>query len=141
MDHGSDFRFRRYNRKCDFRPTSIKLTSFSRSWLNRFGQSWARLKAEMWPQIKCAWIMMATSSFGDIIGNVIFMPTSIKLTSFSRRWLYRFQQSWARLKAEMWSQIKFKCTMAPTSSSGDMIEKVTYMPTFPGERNRSTEPL
>ena len=118
-----------------YRPTSIKLTSFSRRWLNRFGQSWARLKAEIWPQTKCKWIVAAISVSGDLTGNVIFMLALHELTSVSRRSLNRFEPSWARLKATLWSQIKFKCTMAPTSGSGDMTEKVTYMPTIPGEKN------
>ena len=75
--------------------------------------------------------MAATSGFEDITGNVILRPTYIKFTSVSRRWLNRFEPYWARLKATMWPQIKFKCILAPTSGSGDMIEKVTYMPTLP----------
>ena len=124
-----------------FGSTSIILASFSRRWLNRFGQSWARLKAEMWSQIQCKWIMVATSGSDDITGNVFLRPTYIKFTSVSRRWLNRFEPSWARLKATMWPQIKLKCTLAPTSGSGDIIEKVTYMPTLPEKKNLSTEPL
>ena len=74
-------------------PTLHELTSVSRGWLNRLGESWVRLEAIMWPQIKCKWIMAATSGSGDITGNVIFRPTFIKLTSFSRGWLNRFGQS------------------------------------------------
>ena len=83
--------------------------------------------------------MAATSGSGNITGNVIFRPTLHELTSVSRRWLDRFESSWARFKATLWSQIKFKCTMAPTSGSGDMTEKVTYMPTLPEEKNLSIE--
>ena len=125
MDHGGDFRFRRYNRKCDFRPTSIKLTSFSRRWLNRFGQSWAHSKGTIGALNKCKRIMAATSGSGDITGNVIFRPTSIKLTSFPR-----FGQFWIRLKAEIWPQMKCEWIMAVTSDPGDMTEEVTYMSTL-----------
>ena len=85
--------------------------------------------------------MAATSGSGDITGNVIFRLTLHELTSVSRRLLNRFEQSWARLKATLWSQIKFKCTVALTSGSEDMTEKVTYMPTLPGEKNLSIELL
>ena len=112
-----------------FEPTSIKLASFSQRWLNRFGQSWARLKAEMWPQIKCKWIMAATSGSGDITGNVMFRPTFIKFTSFSRRWLNRFGQSWAHSKAEIWPQIKCEWIMAQSSASGDITGNVIFRPT------------
>ena len=98
----------------------------------------------MWPQIVCGWIMAPTSGSGDISGNVIFRPGLHELTSVSRRWLNQFGQSLARLKATVWPQckcVKCKCTMAPTSGSGDMIEEVTYMPTLPGERNLSIELL
>ena len=84
-----------------YRPTSIKFTSFSRRWLNRFAQSWGRLKAEIWPRIKCEWIMAAISVSGDITGNVKFRPTLHELTSVSRRLLNRFEPSWARLKATL----------------------------------------
>ena len=113
-----------------FRPTSNKLTSFSRRWLNRFGQSWARLKAEMWPQIKCKWIMAATSGSGDITGNVIFRPALHEITSVSRGWLNRFGQPWARLKAEMWSQIQCKWIMVATSGSEDITGNVILRPTY-----------
>ena len=79
--------------------------------------------------------MVATPGSGDITGNVIFRPTLHELTFVSRRLLNRFEPSWARLKATLWSQIK----LAPTSGSGDMTEKVTYMPTLPGEKNLSIE--
>ena len=92
------------------------------------------MKTETRPQIKFKWIMAATFGSGDITGNVIFSRTPHELTSVSRGWLNRLGKSWARLKATLWSQIKFKCTMAPTSGSGDMIEKVTYMPTLPEEK-------
>ena len=85
--------------------------------------------------------MAATSDSEDMTGNVIFGPALHELTSVSRRLLNRFEPSWARLKATLWSQIKLKCTMASTSGSGDMIEKVTYMPTLPGEKNLSIELL
>ena len=85
--------------------------------------------------------MAATSGSGDITGNVIFGPALHELTSVSRRLLNRFETFWARLKAALWSHIKFKCTMASASGSGDMTEKVTYMPTLPGEKNLSTDPL
>ena len=85
--------------------------------------------------------MAATSGSEDITGNVIFRPTLHELTSVSRRLLNRFEPSWARLKATLWSQIKFKCAMAPTSGSSDMTEKVTYMPTLPGEKNLCIELL
>ena len=103
-----------------FRPTFHELTSVSQGWLNRLGQSWARLKAETWPQIKCKWIMAAISGSGDITGNVIFRPTLHELTSVSRGWLNRLGQSWVRLKAIMWPQIKCKWIMVVTSGSGDI---------------------
>ena len=78
--------------------------------------------------------MAATSGSRDITGNIIFRPALQELTSVSRRWLNRFEPSWSRLKATMWPQIKFECTLAPTSGSGDMIEKVTYMPTLPEKK-------
>ena len=77
-----------------FRPTSFKLTS------------WARLKAETWSQIKCEWIMAATSGSGDITGNVIFRAALHEITSVSRGWLNRLGQSWVRLEAIIWPQIK-----------------------------------
>ena len=86
-------------------------------------------------------IMVATSGFGDITGNVIFRPTLHELTSVSWRWLDRFELYWASLKATNCSQIKFKFTMAPTFDSGEMTEKVTYMPTLPGEKNLSIKLL
>ena len=55
----------------------------------------------------------------------------------SHLFLNRFEPSWARLKATLWSPIKFKCTMASTSGSGYMTEKVIYMPTLPGEKHLS----
>ena len=71
--------------------------------------------------------MVAISGSGDITGNVIFMPTSIKLASFSRRWPNRFGQFWIRLKAEIWPQMKCEWIMAVSSGPGDMTEEVTYM--------------
>ena len=38
------------------------------------------------------------------------------------------------LNALVVPSIKFKRIMAETSGSGDMTEKVTYMPTLPGEK-------
>ena len=92
----------------------------------RLGQSWARLKTIVWPQIKCKWIMVAISGSGDITENVVFRPTFIKLTSFSRKWLNRFGQSWTRLKAEMWSQINCEWIMVATSGFGDMTGNVIF---------------
>ena len=74
--------------------------------------------------------MAATSGSGDITGNVIFRPTSIKLASFSQRWLNRFGQSWARLKAEIWPQMKGEWIMTVTSGTRDMTVKVTYISTL-----------
>ena len=83
--------------------------------------------------------MAATFGSEDIPGNVICRPTPHELTSVSRGRLNRLGQSWTRLKATLWAHIKFKCIMAPTSGFEDMDEKVTYMPTLPGEKNLSIE--
>ena len=91
-----------------FKPALHELTSVSRGCLNRFGQCWARLKATVWPQITFKWIMAATSGSGDITWNMIFWPALYELTSVSRRWLNRFGQSWARLKAIIWPRIKWE---------------------------------
>ena len=112
-----------------FGPTSIKLTSFSQRWLNRFGQSWTCLKTEMFAQFKFKWIITVTSGSGDLTGNVSFRPALHELTSVSRRWLNRFEQSWARLKFEILSQIKCKWIMAATSGSADITGNVIFIPT------------
>ena len=83
--------------------------------------------------------MAAISVSGGMTGNVIFRPALHELTFVSRRLLNRFEPSWARLKATLWSQINFQCTMALTS--GGMTEKVTYLPTFLGDKNLSIELL
>ena len=84
--------------------------------------------------------MAETSGSGDITGNVIFRPALFELTFF-RRWLNRFGQLWTRLKAIVCPKIKFKINMAATSGSRDMTEKVTYMPTLPGKKKLSLEPM
>ena len=72
--------------------------------------------------------MAATSGSRDITGNVIFRPTSTKLASFSQRWLNRFRQFWARLKAEIWPQMKCEWIMGVASGPGDMTEEVDLEP-------------
>ena len=83
---------------------------------------------------------MAETS-GDITGNVIFRPALLELTFFSRRWLNQFGLLWTRLKATVSPKIKFKINMVATSGSRDMTEKVTYMPTLPGEKKSGIEPM
>ena len=82
--------------------------------------------------------MAETAGSGDITGNVIFRPAFFELTFF-RRWLNRFGQLWTRLKATVCPKIKLKMNMAATSGSRDMTEKLTYMPTLPGEKKPGIE--
>ena len=106
------------------------LTSFSRRRLNRFEQSWTHSKGIIGALNKCKRIMAATSGYGVITGNVVFRPTSTELTSFSRRWLNRFGQFRARLKAELRLRIKCKWIMTAASGSGDITGNVVFRPTF-----------
>ena len=54
-------------------------------------------------------------------------PFTLNLCAqFSQRWLNRFGQIRARLRATIWPQIKFKLNMADISGSGDTIVQVTY---------------
>ena len=104
--------------------------------------------------------MTPTSGSGDMTEKVTYMPTipgeknlSVELLSMIRerhyhttrwifrRWLNRFEQLWTRLKATVCPKIKFKINMAATSGSRDMTEKVTYMPTLPGEKKHGIEPM
>ena len=63
---------------------------------------------------------MDISGSGDINEKVTQPPTHNLSAHVSQRWLNRFGQNWAHLKALVEPLIKFKRIMAETAGSGDI---------------------
>ena len=72
--------------------------------------------------------MSDTSGLGDKTEKVTQPPTHNLSAHVSQRWLNRFEQTSAHLKALVVPSIKFKRIIAETSGSGDITGNVIFRP-------------
>ena len=70
--------------------------------------------------------MAETSGSGDITKKVTLTPAHNLSAPVSQKWLNRFEQTWAHLKAIVVPLIKFKRIMVETSGSGDITGNVIF---------------